>query len=768
MQTAEANPCIGKKFTLLTTNDMHSSFTGSGGPDAAMDSAERVGGYARIASAMKLLKHHYEEMGHEVLMLDAGDWYSGSLFQLLAPSGVQWAPEVEFFARAGYDAITLGNHDFEAGEPVLFKMFEKLEKLKLHLPIVSSNLRVKKQPNNEVPIGRLIRQKVQDYIVVTKGGIRFGIIGAMGPDAAFACSGTRTTIGFIGYDDIKQSKRFSDYAAHVTRTAQTVRPLCDVLILLAHQGTPEDKDLAETIPEKLIDIMVSGHTHECYLLQANGKRDFFDFGKSTHVTTLTQSLSHGRRVGVNSFEIKAAKVAHLSESANLNAEEKLLNLFDSERELPLLRSLLEQINVNKTFIDINKSIISDPAMAQQIDLWMEDIIVAKKESLTEADSTYYHFKINQVVYQSNDIDLDIFPLPMADRLFIAPLFCSLMLNEINEFHIGDQRQPIEVYLHAPRAMRDVLKPAKNDAYILQYSDIFRVLSMTGLSPVCTFYLSIEALTKLLEILPILRSVFSPEIAMCFSNTLTWEENEWGIPFINKIHNVRINGVVPEKSGLVHIATNYFIGEWFWKVKEITRGLVDLKPTNSLGEEISFAQRANALLKPHLFEPDLVAGALDRLARSKGGVATNNNNNNANSTAKSVANISTASSLSTSISEKSGSAVTGKQDVNSYSDSSFSPSSPSSATLGSTIPAEVNATSPTSHFISNSPTDSQSFSPSSPVAEKADEKLQQPAESADLPENDTDVVENDVAGMGDIGARPDTDTSVLATDYPFVL
>jgi 2',3'-cyclic-nucleotide 2'-phosphodiesterase (5'-nucleotidase family) len=636
-----------KKFVILTTNDMHSSFTGSGGADYDLESEKRVGGYARLATSINLLRQFYENNGYAVLVLDAGDFYSGSLYQLLAPSKkVKWAPEVEFFSNMRYDACTLGNHDFEAGEESLLTMFVKLELLEQKLQFVSSNLRVRNIEDTKVSdidsliqtqsFAKQIREKVKDFIIIEKNDIKFGILGAMGPDAAFSCSGTRKFVSFIGYEDQGQNKKFDLYVDYIVEQATRLRSQVDVVILLAHQGTPEDVDLAKAIPANLIDIMISGHTHETYFKRQKGNSKFFDLGKfstTAHETYLTQSQSHGKRLGVNAFQIiihtalhNKKQIAPLSLTPDDISIQKICKqplIIEEEKEGEreeteiLLNFLLKQVCDNGHFLDINKKIKPDKTMTKMIENWMEDIMEAKVTSMHEGDSKYYHYKINQIVYESPSTESkeeDIFPLPSVNRVTIANTFCTMALKEINEHHLGDGRQPLQVYLHAPKAMRDILLPLSNQKYVIQYSDIFRILSMTGSSPVCSFYLSIEAVTMLIEIVPILRAIFSPEIAMCFSNSLTWKESEWGIPFINKVYDVQINGATLESGSLVHIATNYFIGEWFWKVKEITHGIIDLKPMNSLGEVIT--DKATSIIKPYIYEPDLVCGALEKVVNSR--------------------------------------------------------------------------------------------------------------------------------------------------------
>jgi len=242
--------------------------------------------------------------------------------------------------------------------------------------------------------------------------------------------------------------------------------------------------------------------------------------------------------------------------------------------------------------------------------------LAIEKSRSENDCKSYRFKIDQIVYKSSkkgvDLEneiLNVFALPHIDRVEIAKLFCTFIQKEINLNHLGDM-QPIQVYLHAPAAMRDVLMTTSQNEYVIQYSDVFRILSMTGNSPICSFYLSLESVTSLIDVIPILRTFFSPEISMSFSSSLTWKENEWGIPFINKIYDVQIDGVTLKPGSLVHMATNFFIGEWFWKVKEVTRGVVDLKPRNRYGECIPLTKES-VIIKPQIYEHDLVCHALSR-------------------------------------------------------------------------------------------------------------------------------------------------------------
>ena len=71
------------------------------------------------------------------MTLDAGDWYSGSLYdQLGADDRTDSVPQMEFFHDAGYDGIILGNHDFDRHESALFSMLYKASDMKLNINVI--------------------------------------------------------------------------------------------------------------------------------------------------------------------------------------------------------------------------------------------------------------------------------------------------------------------------------------------------------------------------------------------------------------------------------------------------------------------------------------------------------------------------------------------------------------------------------------------------------------------------------------------------------
>ena len=104
-----------KTFTILHTNDMHSSFIGMGPasdytPFTLNDDTTR-GGYARLAGLIAKRKEARTAQG-PVLILDAGDYSMGTAF---GAATREIGGELQLMGRMGYDATTFGNHDFDLG-----------------------------------------------------------------------------------------------------------------------------------------------------------------------------------------------------------------------------------------------------------------------------------------------------------------------------------------------------------------------------------------------------------------------------------------------------------------------------------------------------------------------------------------------------------------------------------------------------------------------------------------------------------------------------
>lgn len=109
--TAQAQPA--KRFTILHTNDEHSEVIPYG-PAIDFPDYPTTGGFSRIAHEIARIRAEKADAGEPVLTLSAGDISQGTVFSWLEtqPGG---HVELSLLQAMGYDAVALGNHDFDMG-----------------------------------------------------------------------------------------------------------------------------------------------------------------------------------------------------------------------------------------------------------------------------------------------------------------------------------------------------------------------------------------------------------------------------------------------------------------------------------------------------------------------------------------------------------------------------------------------------------------------------------------------------------------------------
>jgi 5'-nucleotidase / UDP-sugar diphosphatase len=249
----------GKKtFTILHTNDMHTSFIGMG-PAAdytpfALNDDNTRGGYARLAALIAIRKEARKGQG-PVLVLDAGDYSMGTAF---AAATREIGGELKLMGMIGYDATTFGNHEFDLGPDGLGRSISVAAKAGRIPAVLPSNADFSKKDPTLADLQRLAKAGViRRHIVIERGGIRFGIFGLLGKEALHYTSCGATTFT----DSIEIAKEM----VKLLRDKEKV----DVVIALSHGGMEKGKDgrytegedvhLARDVPG--IDVVISGHSH---------------------------------------------------------------------------------------------------------------------------------------------------------------------------------------------------------------------------------------------------------------------------------------------------------------------------------------------------------------------------------------------------------------------------------------------------------------------------------------------------------------------------
>jgi 5'-nucleotidase len=293
----------GKKtFTILHTNDMHSNFIGMGPasdytPFTLNDDKTR-GGYARIATVIATRRKARATQG-PVLVLDAGDFSMGTAF---AAASREIGGELQLMARMGYDATTFGNHEFDLGPDGLGKAIGVASKAGRIPAVLSSNTDFAGNDPALADLQQLSKAGlIRRYLVIERGGIRFGLFGVLGKEAQIYTSG-----GAARFPDPVESAR------EVVKTLRETEKV-DVVIALSHGGVEKDKDgrysagedvgLAEAVPG--IDVVIGGHSHT--ILQepiiVNGRTPVVQTGKEgANVGELVITVD-GAKLTVDSYRL---------------------------------------------------------------------------------------------------------------------------------------------------------------------------------------------------------------------------------------------------------------------------------------------------------------------------------------------------------------------------------------------------------------------------------------------------------------------------------
>jgi 5'-nucleotidase / UDP-sugar diphosphatase len=228
------------RFTILHTSDEHSVLM----PIPLVDyepgrENPALGGYARLATLVDRIR---KEKGEEpVLLFSSGDNIGGTPFAWLIPEGL--SPEIELMRAVGYNATTIGNHEFDYGPDVLAEYFLRAgyPEQGRDLPVIASNLVV---PDDHDLLRAGLRQ---NHIYNLPGNIRLGVFGILGRTAY----------------DLASTAEPADIEDPLTAARHQVSLLredgADIIVALTHAGIAEDREMARRVDG--IDIILGGHDH---------------------------------------------------------------------------------------------------------------------------------------------------------------------------------------------------------------------------------------------------------------------------------------------------------------------------------------------------------------------------------------------------------------------------------------------------------------------------------------------------------------------------
>lgn len=222
-----------QSLLILHTNDTHSRIEAMPEGDKHYPGA---GGYQYRANLIR----EYRKSDPHLLLLDAGDFCQGTPYFNLYKGLV----EVKLMNEIGYEAATLGNHEFDNGLESLKAVVDSAR-----FPIVCCNLDFSET---------VLKDLIKPYIILEKKGLRIGIVGA-----------TVNPEGLVARENFEGVKVLPALET-INRFAETLKEKeqCELVICLSHLGLKENPeregeayDLLLAKESKDIDIIIGGHSH---------------------------------------------------------------------------------------------------------------------------------------------------------------------------------------------------------------------------------------------------------------------------------------------------------------------------------------------------------------------------------------------------------------------------------------------------------------------------------------------------------------------------
>ncbi|MCB5261436.1 MAG: 5'-nucleotidase C-terminal domain-containing protein [Candidatus Cloacimonetes bacterium] len=250
------------RLDVIWSNDVHGGIDRSEATFMNPEFPPQLGGGASAATLIKHLRSWSDDETRANLLLDAGDFFQGR------PVGTvtQGRAVIEFMNAVGYEAMTLGNHEFDIMQPELIETLEMAD-----FPILSCN--VIDTNTGEIPY------YARPYIIVNKLGMRIGILGV-----------TTTDTKQMSFPENIKNIDFLDEKVTVTKYVKILREeeKVDLVIVLGHAGLPYDiektylsrydaqgtplyaerrahwgydaQEIAREVPG--IDLFIGGHIHK--------------------------------------------------------------------------------------------------------------------------------------------------------------------------------------------------------------------------------------------------------------------------------------------------------------------------------------------------------------------------------------------------------------------------------------------------------------------------------------------------------------------------
>jgi 5'-nucleotidase / UDP-sugar diphosphatase len=251
--TSQGHTRRRERVVLLYTNDLH------GAVEVKGNHKGEVGGLVNLVSLIDQVRAQAPE---HTLLLDAGDTFQGSYLS----NSTQGEVVMAAMNLAGYDAWTLGNHEFDWGLAVLQERIGQAT-----FPALAANL-------YDAVSGR-VWEAVEPYTIVRAGRARVAILGLTYP----ATPVINKPANVAGLD-------FRGASESVHRYLPEIESQADLIVVLSHLGYDGDQALATAVDG--VDIIIGGHSHL-----------FLDRPVKVHDTLIVQAGAKGEVLGKLELEV---------------------------------------------------------------------------------------------------------------------------------------------------------------------------------------------------------------------------------------------------------------------------------------------------------------------------------------------------------------------------------------------------------------------------------------------------------------------------------
>ena len=217
----------GQPLVIMHTNDTHSQID-----PYSYKKDINVGGFLRREAAIREVRAE----NPNTLLLDAGDFSQGTPYFNLFKGYM----EVRLMNAMGYDAATLGNHEFDNGCAALAARLKTAE-----FPVVCANYQF---------ANKKLAKVIKPYVIVERAGMKIGIFG-LGVDL-YGYTAPQISREVTYLDPVETSRKM---------VAELKAQNCDLIVCISHVGVNKnvkdnDYEIARQVPE--IDVIIGGHSHE--------------------------------------------------------------------------------------------------------------------------------------------------------------------------------------------------------------------------------------------------------------------------------------------------------------------------------------------------------------------------------------------------------------------------------------------------------------------------------------------------------------------------